>query len=192
MLACQGLQPDDHPNINLILVYCGYLIPPPASVPDANNRLHQPVYVCSSTVRATIKEVSFHYRHTAEGQFLSDLSVTRVAPKVYLNAEKPMWAVEKLSPEWNLSDVRPLWGIINSDRLNNSEGLWKVSSEHLYLPAFSSAQGEPLNSDSLVRASPIRTHLMNTILHMAGRHHCTRLPVMVRIMTGASAGLTLR
>ena len=94
MLACEGLQPDDHPNINLILVYCGYLIPPPTSVPDANNRLHQPVYVCSSTVRATIKEVSFHYKPSAQEQLLGDLSVTRVAPKEYPNpSEKPVWAV---------------------------------------------------------------------------------------------------
>ena len=109
----------------------------------------------------TIKEVSFHYKFATEDQLLSDLSVTRVDLKAYFNAEKPAWAVEKPGLEWNLSVIRPLWGIINSNRLNDSDGLRKVQSEHLYLPA-SSPVGPWLsrdmvydlmaNSDSMVRA----------------------------------------
>src|SRR5262245_50080754 len=107
-LACQGWHPNDPPNINLIQVKCGYLITPPIRVAGTENQLHQSIYVCSSTVRATIKEVSFHYRPTAEGPLLSDLSVTHVAPKVYFNTAKPVWAVEKLGPEWDVSTIRPL------------------------------------------------------------------------------------
>lgn len=182
MLACQGWLPDDVQDINLILVKCGHLITPPMIAADLNNRLYQKIYVCSSTVRATIKEVKFHYRPTVEDKFLDNLSAINVTQKRYSNADKPVWAVEKLGPEWKLSAIRPLWGIIDSNHLNNSDVLWKVHSEHLYLPAFSRAEVNMLGGgDPLVRAFLLKIRLMDVILPILGCYQRTRLDYELHI-----------
>jgi hypothetical protein len=135
--ACQYFTPDDTPDIDRFLVRCGFLLAPPTRGIIADEHHLQPLYVCASAIRATVKEVSFQYQQTAEWPSLSDLSVSQVSPKKYSsNASKPLWAVEKLGSEWNLSSIQPLWGITDNNTSRNLQSIWTVQAESLYLPAF--------------------------------------------------------
>jgi hypothetical protein len=131
--ACQNIAPGSTPDLDLVLIRCGFLLTPPKRVA---NTIYQSLYVCSSTVRATVKEVSFQYKPSAEHALLSDLLVSRVSPKKYSKSTSmPLWAVEKLENKWDLSSIQPLWGITDTISLRNLCNLRTVQSENLYLPA---------------------------------------------------------
>jgi hypothetical protein len=137
VLACQYFAPDNTPDIDLFMVRCGFLLAPPTRGISADEHHLQPLYVCASAIRATVKEVSFQYQQTAEWPSLSDLSVSQVSPKKYSsNTSKPLWAVEKLGNEWSLSSIQPLWGITDNNTSRNLQSIWMVQAESLYLPAF--------------------------------------------------------
>jgi hypothetical protein len=139
--ACQGLSADDTPNIHRIDVSCGYMVSPlPSSdashVSGAEERINQSIYICASAPRAIVKEVSFRYNGTGVPTSLSNLTVTEVADKRYLNAtEKPVWGVENPGKQWNISSIHLLWGIVDGSRFQTSDSLWTIQSESLYLPA---------------------------------------------------------
>jgi hypothetical protein len=140
--ACQGITPNSTPDIDLVLIRCGFLLTPPTRIINARDHILQSLYVCASTVRATVKEVSFQYKQIAEWPSLSDLSVSRVCPKKYSSStSKPLWVVEKLGNEWNVSSIQPLWGIIDNIDSKSSQSLWAVENESLYLPDFEMNNG---------------------------------------------------
>jgi hypothetical protein len=156
--ACRGITPNSTPDINLVLIRCGFLLTPPTRIINARDHIHQSLYVCASTVRATVKEVSFQYKQIAEWPSLSDLSVSRVCPKKYSSStSKPSWAVEKLGNKWNVSSIQLLWGIIDNIASKSSQSLWTVENESLYLPDFeidgalNSAWGDSMVSYFLMR-----------------------------------------
>ncbi|ERF68133.1 hypothetical protein EPUS_08199 [Endocarpon pusillum Z07020] len=123
--------------IDLVLVRCGFLLTPPAPTIEASEYSFQSLYVCASTVRATVKEVSFQYKQTSERPSLSDLSVSHVSPKNYSSrTSKPLWAVEKLEKKWNVSSIQPLWGIVDGNASESSSNFRTVEKESLYLPDF--------------------------------------------------------
>jgi hypothetical protein len=92
--ACQDFSPGDRPNIHRIDVNYSYLMTP-LQLADANQgvdsldeRMSQSIYVYASAPRAIVKEVSFRYNGTNVPTSLSDLTVTKVVDKHYLNMSK--------------------------------------------------------------------------------------------------------
>jgi hypothetical protein len=137
--ACRGVTPDSSPDIDLVLIRCGFLLSPPTRIVNVSENFHQSqsLYACASTVRATVKEVSLQYKQAADWPSLSDLSVSHISPKKYPNdTSKPLWAVEKLENKWTVSSIRPLWGIADSIASENLHNLWTIQSESFFLPDY--------------------------------------------------------
>ncbi|KAF7502451.1 hypothetical protein GJ744_005797 [Endocarpon pusillum] len=135
--ACRATLPNSTPDIDLVLVRCGFLLTPPARKIEASEYSFQSLYVCASTVRATVKEVSFQYKQISERPSLIDLSVSHVSPKNYSSStSKPLWAVERLEKKWNVSSIQPLWGIVDGNASESSPNFKMVEKESLYLPDF--------------------------------------------------------
>jgi hypothetical protein len=89
------------------------------------------MYSCMSTVKASIKTVTFRFNNTDD---LSGLSVISVQEKEYKDdASKPLWAVEQ--SDMPLREGNPLWGLVTEEsakQLNVST----LRKESLYLPGF--------------------------------------------------------
>lgn len=106
-----------------------------------------PIYTCATAVKTAIKTVEFK----AQGTRLRDAQVVSITDKVYdNNSPAPLWGVENL--QLNLSDVRPLWGLVAEDRANQPN-LATVRKSHLYLPGYTTALGGYTPSDNMPGAS---------------------------------------
>jgi hypothetical protein len=124
-----------------VFVNCGYFMTPPASPIGAFTSLdgyfEQDIHLCSSTIKATVKEVTFVHNHTLSNSDLSGLSVTQVLVKNYSSPqERPLWAVETPIGGQNISAYRPLWGLVN-DKYKDAEGITTTKTADFYLPAWS-------------------------------------------------------
>jgi hypothetical protein len=150
------------------------VITPPHSLQDSQASVNiqttwsQSIQVCSSAPRAVIKEVQFQYNGSGVNPSLNSLTVMDVKTKQYsTNSQKPMWAVENPGPGWNISTIRLLWGIVN-ESYTQSEDLWIIQNDHLYLPAY---VPDPLGGgswgDSMVRAK-LRRVILNSNLNISG------------------------
>ena len=98
---------------------------------ESGSRWSSPLFACASSVRATIKTVSFLLNGT-EG--LQDLSVTGVRPKVYPNNDSiPLWGVEETGK--SMDEISPIWGLV-SPAYENYPNISVIKAESLHLPGF--------------------------------------------------------
>ena len=128
-------------NITNPLVECGFVLGAPLQDPNSNlsastynngvSTYSKNLYVCASSVRASIKSVEFHYNGT--GGRLSNLEATEIRDKVYPDEEsKPLWAVESSEPKIMRFD--PLWGMVDR-RFEEFGGFNTLRAKSLWLPA---------------------------------------------------------
>jgi hypothetical protein len=90
-----------------------------------------PMYSCMSTVKASIKTVTFRFNNTDD---LSGLSVIAVQEKTYPDEmSKPLWAVEQSN--MSLQDGNPLWGLVTEESAKQVN-VSTLRKESLYLPGF--------------------------------------------------------
>lgn len=142
-LICSGAGGSDQPNISNIHVECGLIFGAAHRKDGSKSLIFEPdswwtqsVYSCASTVKASIKETAFSHNITERtGNTLQALSVVGVTEKNYTdNQSMPLWGVETL-PNWNLSDIGQLWGLISPEK-ENSVNLSTLRAPHLYLPGY--------------------------------------------------------
>ncbi|EAU37990.1 predicted protein [Aspergillus terreus NIH2624] len=153
-LLCAGAGGLDRANISNIDVSCGLLLGAAhrvdgveTSIFEQGTRWSMPIYTCATAVKTAIKTVEFK----AQGTRLRDAQVVSITDKVYdNNSPAPLWGVENL--QLNLSDVRPLWGLVAEDRANQPN-LATVRKSHLYLPGYTTALGGYTPSDNMPGAS---------------------------------------
>ena len=156
-------------NITYPLVNCGFVLGAP--VQPLNNNLsastytgvdvqQKNLYVCATGVRASIKTVDFRYNGTG-GQF-SNLAVSRIVDKVYLDEEsKPLWAAEHSREKVMRFD--PLWGLVDR-RYETYDGFYSLRAEKLWLPTspfLTLNFGESEGYDALAAASGFARRLGN-------------------------------
>lgn len=142
----------DVSSISNVLIKCGVILAPPRPADGNHNPLvFQPnstylreVHVCGSTMRASVKKVTFSMNGTAS---LVNLRVKRIQDKQYESKSAlPLWAMERLSR--NMSEVLPLWGLVH-DRYENDPGLETLRREYFYLPNTLTGLGSPIPADAL-------------------------------------------
>jgi hypothetical protein len=146
------------------MVQCGFILGAPVQTPSENLSLstysgietrQRNLYVCASSVRASIKTVTFSYNGTG-GQF-ANLEVLRINDKVYPDEKsKPLWAAEHSYDRAMRFD--PLWGIVD-DRYENmgyKDGFYTLRAEKLWLPTspyLTFSLGATEGNDALAGAS---------------------------------------
>lgn len=78
-----------------------------------NSTWERPIYVCSGATKAKIKTVTFRYNSTIDNS-LAGLYVIGIKDKVYDDkTPPPTWGFETPKPQYNISHINPLWGIID-------------------------------------------------------------------------------
>lgn len=128
-------------NITNPLVMCGFVLGAQLQSPNSNlsastynngiSTYSKNLYVCASSVRASVKSVDFRYNGT--GGQLANLEVTDVRDKVYSDEEsKPLWSVESSVPKIMRYDA--LWGMVDR-RYEEFGGFNTMRAEKLWLPA---------------------------------------------------------
>jgi hypothetical protein len=157
-------------NITNPLVQCGFVLGAQLQNPNSNlsastynngiSTYSKNLYVCASSVRASIKSVDFRYNGT--GGRLSNLEATEIRDKVYPDEEsKPLWAVESSWPKIMRFD--PLWGMVDR-RFEEFGGFNTLRAENLWLPAspfLTYNFGETEGYDALAGASGFARRLGN-------------------------------
>ncbi|KAF8471243.1 hypothetical protein BDZ91DRAFT_781036 [Kalaharituber pfeilii] len=97
------------------------------------SRWAQPIYFCTTGIRATINRVTFLYNHTIANEPLKRLSVTKIERKRYASKDEyPLWGVEKTN--MSLTEASPIWGLITPEHASKTDHLWAVKAPHLWLP----------------------------------------------------------
>ena len=124
------------PNISNLQISCGYLLGAPRSIGkgpalvyEPKSKFNQSLYVCASSIRASIKRVTFSMNDSVS---LDNLRVVNTADKPYKDdASKPLWAIERTyRPSF---DAAPLWGMIE-DRFENAQDLSTYRGDKFWLP----------------------------------------------------------
>lgn len=121
------------------------------------------LYVCASSIRASIKEVTFGYNGT-QGNF-ENLEVRSIKDKTYSRAElEPLWAAEHSYDRVMKFD--PLWGIVDNryEAMGYKDGFYTLRAKKLWLPTspfLTSNFGEREGYDSLAAASGFARRLGN-------------------------------
>ena len=96
--------------------------------------LRQPVYTCTSSVKAMIETVEFITSNSTTT--LNNVNISSIVDKNYTSsADKPLWGVWKVTPSqyFNISDIHLLWGIVNNSYANDSE-ISTIRGKAFYLP----------------------------------------------------------
>lgn len=157
-------------NITNPLVQCGFVLGAQLQNPNSNlsvstynngiSRYSKNLYVCASSLRASVKPVDFRYNGT--GGRLSNLEATEIRHKVYPDEmSKPLWAVESSWPKTMRFD--PLWGMVDR-RFEEFGGFNTMRTEKLWLPAspfLTMNFGETEGFDALAGASGFSKRLGN-------------------------------
>ncbi|KAI3318471.1 hypothetical protein HD806DRAFT_511740 [Xylariaceae sp. AK1471] len=142
-VICRGSGGADLANITSMTALCGTLYGAPrrrdgsaSLLFDPGSSWTLPMYSCISTVKASIKTVSFRFNGSDD---LSGLTVTSIAPKTYPNdASKPLWGVEHSNVP--LRDAQPLWGLVTPESASRLK-LDTLRRESLYLPGYTDGSG---------------------------------------------------
>src|SRR6185312_6944729 len=118
--SCKGYSPVDDVSMQRVFVNCGFFMTPPkyptGAFTSMDGYFEQDIYLCSSTVRANVKQATFVYNNTAAEPNLNGLTVTQIERKNYSSEKEwPLWGVESPGEGWNISVLRPLWGLIAED-----------------------------------------------------------------------------
>lgn len=136
---------DDRVNLTNIQVKCGLLLGPASKSGGPETPLvepgsvwSRPVYMCASTTKAMIKEVSFSFNQT-RGSGLKALSVEAIENKQYASRlDMPTWGIE--TPNLTLGEIDPFWGLIDPESAD-LVNITTIQSPHLYIPSGYSAYG---------------------------------------------------
>lgn len=140
-VICSGAGGADRANMSNIYVECGMIFGAARRIDGSQSLIFEPetwwtqsIYTCASTAKASIKETIFRHNITQEvGNTLKALTVVGVNEKNYTNKESmPLWGVET-PPEFNLTDISQLWGLI-SPELEKSVNLSTLRAPQLYIP----------------------------------------------------------
>ncbi|RDL37936.1 uncharacterized protein BP5553_05369 [Venustampulla echinocandica] len=140
---CAGSSGSSLANINSSIVGC-CLLYGAANRTDGGSRLITdpgspwsiPIYSCASTIKATIRTVTFQYNATG----IEALKIKATKPKTYQDSKSlPLWGVEDLQ-SLRLGNAQPLWGVLGTSNSTNIPtapyNISKISQESLYLPGF--------------------------------------------------------
>ncbi|KFY38278.1 hypothetical protein V495_06665 [Pseudogymnoascus sp. VKM F-4514 (FW-929)] len=141
--SCAGTLSSSPPNINGSIVGCSLLYGAAkrtdggsSLVFDPRSSWSTPIYSCATTVKATVRTVSFQYNGTT----LSSLSVNQTRPKSYPEAvDLPLWGVEDLKAPMTMEGTSPMWGILgqaNSTLPSTPYNISTLAKESLYLPGY--------------------------------------------------------
>lgn len=121
------------------------------------------LYVCASSIRASIKDVEFRYNGT-EGRF-ENLAVLNITDKAYRDPQsEPLWAAEHTYNKSMKFD--PLWGIVDNryETMGYNDGFYTLRAKKLWLPTspfLVTNFGEREGYDSLAAASGFHRRLGN-------------------------------
>lgn len=128
MQACQGTGIGATALLNNTYVTCNLIrgVPKrvnhgPVTIFDAASQWSAPLYTCASSVKATIKDVTFFHNGTTKN--IDNLTVRKIEDKKYSRKEDmPLWGVE----DWffTLTDYNPVWGLVD----DAYEGFQNVST----------------------------------------------------------------
>ncbi|KFX91614.1 hypothetical protein O988_07668 [Pseudogymnoascus sp. VKM F-3808] len=141
--SCAGTLSSSPPNINGSIVGCSLLYGAAkrtdggsSLVFDPRSSWSTPIYSCATTVKATVRTVSFQYNGTT----LSSLSVNETRPKSYPEpVDLPLWGVEDLKAPMTMEGTSPMWGILgqaNSTLPSTRYNISTLAKESLYLPGY--------------------------------------------------------
>ncbi|KAK5072463.1 hypothetical protein LTR64_005065 [Lithohypha guttulata] len=98
-----------------------------------NSTWERPIYVCSGATKAKIKTVTFRYNATIDNS-LAGLYIKSIKDKTYTNSvSAPIWGFETPQPQFNISDINPLWGIIDPARVK-TPNLTTLQAPSFYIP----------------------------------------------------------
>lgn len=131
---CQGEGELDLANISNIAVGCGVLYGAPrredgtpSLIFTPGSQWTLPMYTCATSVKASVKEVSFRYNGTDGLKSLAPFSIQERT-----NPSNPVtWGIENTA--MMLADGSPLWGLVSASTQTSPE-LSVVQSPYLYLP----------------------------------------------------------
>lgn len=121
------------------------------------------LYVCASSIRASIKHVEFRYNGT-EGRF-ENLAVLNITDKAYPNSQsEPLWAAEHSYNKIMKFDL--LWGIVDNryETMGYDDGFHTLRAKKLWLPTspfLVNSFGETEGYHSLAGASGFLRRLGN-------------------------------
>lgn len=143
------------------------LNPGPPALFEGGSSWSTPLYACASTVRATIKAVSFLLNDTST---FPNFSATNITTKTYTSPETtPLWGFE----ETGLTNdgISPLWGLV-SPAYESYPNISTFRKPSLYLPGDSGQLGGSLSSLrsagglNYVPGSDFPAFTMNTVFEM--------------------------
>lgn len=101
---------------------------------ESGSQWSQPLYTCASTLKATVKTVTFSYNGTDAS--LESLAITSIQDKEYSDGQAlPLWGVENIGNAALLEQMYGIaWGLV-SDEYVNHEAVSTVRQNSLYLPS---------------------------------------------------------
>lgn len=166
---CSGFGPNEEAKIFTPNIQCSSLYGTPWSLDNSQSTVRepdsnwtQPIHICATGIRASVKKVDFGINGTAA---LNNLQVIGVQDRTYSDkSSMPLWAVERTG--LNISSVDPLWGIVDNE-YEDANGFWTYRGEKLWLPA-TSLIGMYHIFDSLAGTGAPGRALMTTITTAAG------------------------
>ncbi|KAF5356948.1 hypothetical protein D9756_006370 [Leucocoprinus leucothites] len=138
--ACSGFDPMlDTASLVTPSVTCAAFLGPPLRSDGGDPRIFdvglgwsQRIHVCASATRASIHEVTFSVNKSKT--VLQDFQVT------HRPSQSPaLWGVEKANR--TISGIDLLWGRVDDRYEGDSDHLWTLRNEYLYLPAGASGTG---------------------------------------------------
>jgi hypothetical protein len=98
---------------------------------DLGSNWTQKLYTCASSVKASIKTVTFTTNGT---EALDGLVVQDVQDKDYQNETLPLWGIEKADEyTYKIEDINLFWGLVNETYVNSSRVQIQSATE-IYLP----------------------------------------------------------
>ncbi|KAF7547899.1 hypothetical protein G7Z17_g7418 [Cylindrodendrum hubeiense] len=114
---CQGTLPNTRVMLNSTFVTCSFVrgVPKrtnngPDTIFEDGSKWSAPTYSCASTIKATIKTVTFFHNGTDTN--LDNLVIQSIKDKEYKDeSDMPMWGVEDTA--FKFSQFEPIWGIVD-------------------------------------------------------------------------------
>lgn len=116
---------------------------------DPGTNWSQPLYACVSSIKASIKRVSFQLNGTAS---IPNLAITNVQSKEYDSDSMPIWGMENTGRR--IDDMSALWGLV-SEESSRLPGLSVVRKPEFYLPASPSSLYSAMQAQDAVAGANV-------------------------------------
>lgn len=171
-LSCAGAGADDEATMKNIYVGCSLMRGAPVRTDDGppslmerDSKWSSPLHSCATSLRATIKTVTFNYNST-NSQGLEGLSVTAIKDKEYPNeSDMPLWGFEESGR--TIRGIQATWGLV-SEEYESRENVSTLRAPHYHLPGYYSSIGGTLDggeSDNYP-ASSFPSRAMNAVFEL--------------------------